>query len=169
MKEAYGETHQALVRKVTAAYKRGEGSDKVLQELLKGLPIPAKFTTPPTEQVTALPTDSPKTAQPPNKIDVNTLPNSPTSPQGLNLNTNQPSGAGKPLGELSGESLGESLGELVGRNLRKPRTALDEFMDKKDRGIKPEDSVWFTFLFSKSTLPNDKGLLSVREEADRFR
>ncbi len=25
MKEAYGETHQALVRKVTAAHKRGEG------------------------------------------------------------------------------------------------------------------------------------------------
>ena len=52
MKKAYGETQQNSSVRSPTAYKRGEGSDQALQELLKDLPIPAKFTKQPTGQVT---------------------------------------------------------------------------------------------------------------------
>ncbi len=43
IKKVYKESEQKLIKKVSDAYTKSGGSVQALQELLKGLPIPAKF------------------------------------------------------------------------------------------------------------------------------
>ncbi len=126
MKTLYKESHQKLIRKVTEAYEKGGGSDQALQELLKNVPIPAKFAQKTEKSCAKLYRSSglhAKYAQTPPKVDVKALPNLETKSQDSNLNTNSPHEDGSGFGA----DFGAMFGEGFARSFPTPRNPLEEF------------------------------------------
>ena len=90
IKKAYGESELKLIKKVTEAYERSGGSEQALQELLKNLPIPAKFAQKASKDSTKPQDSTQSIAQNPPKVDAKALQNLDEKLQDPNLNTNQP-------------------------------------------------------------------------------
>ncbi len=128
IKEAYGEPQQKLVKRDTEAYEKSGGSEQALKELLKDLPIPAKFAQKTEKDQEKVQGSTQSMPQTPPKVPKKDLQKVGTKPQSLNLNTNQPPNPNSHFNPDFIVNFDSIFSEGFARSFPIPRSPLEEYV-----------------------------------------